>query len=140
MAYIDTSILVAYYCPEPLSEVAEQAVREAAFPAISMLSEVEFCSALAIKLRRGKMRPNSGERVLSQFLLHVEEQRYAILPIEARHYTLSVEWIGQFSTAIRTLDALHLAIAHLNEQPLVTADHVLARSAEHFGVEHTLLQ
>jgi predicted nucleic acid-binding protein len=55
MAYIDTSVLVAYYCPEPLSRAAEKSIRSAASPAISPLVEVELCSArpLCWASRRG---------------------------------------------------------------------------------------
>ena len=45
-AYVDTSILAAYYCPEPLSAAAEDALRRIEAPAISVLTEVEFCSLL----------------------------------------------------------------------------------------------
>ena len=45
--YVDTSILAAYYCPEPLSERAEQRLRELRPPTISWLTDVELHSALA---------------------------------------------------------------------------------------------
>jgi predicted nucleic acid-binding protein len=35
MAYLDTSVLVAYYCPEPLSAVAETVILKARQPAVS---------------------------------------------------------------------------------------------------------
>jgi len=41
-AYIDTSILGAYYCPESLSSAAETVLRGIGTPVISVLSEVEF--------------------------------------------------------------------------------------------------
>lgn len=111
MVYIDTSVLVAYYCPEPLSEAAEQSVRGADFPAISLLTEVEFCSALAIKVRTGEIAEAAAERLLSRFRMHLEEQRFCIRPIEAEHYLLAADWIGRFSTPLRSLDALHLVVA-----------------------------
>ena len=40
--YIDTSVLGAYYCPEPSSATAENALRQIAVPVISTLTEVEF--------------------------------------------------------------------------------------------------
>ena len=51
MIYLDTSVLVAYYCPEPLSRAAERAARAEVAPSISDLCEVEFASALARKVR-----------------------------------------------------------------------------------------
>ncbi len=34
MCYIDTSVLAAYYCPEPLSEKAERMIRNSGRPAM----------------------------------------------------------------------------------------------------------
>ena len=41
-AYIDTSILGAYYCPESLSSAAETMLRGIGTTVISVLSEVDF--------------------------------------------------------------------------------------------------
>jgi hypothetical protein len=139
MAYIDTSVLVAYYYPEPLSGAAEECVRGIESPSISLLTRVEFCSALAIKVRTGGIDKAVAERILSRFRVHLEEQRYSILPIEAEHYLLAADWIGRFSAPLRSLDALHLAVAFAGDLRLLTADEALARSAEHFGIEHTLI-
>jgi hypothetical protein len=49
--YIDTSVLGAYYCPEPLSMNAETASRRIKIPVISVLSEVEFTSLISRKRR-----------------------------------------------------------------------------------------
>ena len=38
------------------------------------------------------------------------------------HYHLAREWISRFTTPLRTLDALHLAVASQNNIRLVTAD------------------
>ena len=45
--YVDTSLLVPYYCPEALSQRAERTLRADPRPAVSDLVEVEFFSALA---------------------------------------------------------------------------------------------
>jgi len=49
--YIDTSLVVPYYCHEALSRAAERTLRGDARPALSDLVEVEFFSALARKVR-----------------------------------------------------------------------------------------
>ena len=46
-AYIDTSVLGAYYCPEPGSVAAEKALLRIEGPVISALSEVEFVSLVS---------------------------------------------------------------------------------------------
>ena len=140
MAYIDTSVLVAYYCPEPLSATAEKVIRGADAPAISPLTEVEFCSALAIKVRTRELNMKVAERLLSQFRVHLEERLYRIVPVETKEYLLAADWIGRFAVPLRAVGALHLATAFSNGLELVTADKNLARSARHFGVEHVLIK
>lgn len=139
MAYIDTSVLVAYYCPEPLSRRAQAALRRERVTAVSPLTEVEFCSALSLKTRGGDMAKADAERILSLFRLHLEERRHRILPIDAATYALACDWLARFSTPLRTVDAIHLAVAFANDLKLVTADKGLARSAKHFGVKHKLI-
>lgn len=51
MIYVDTSVLAAFYLPEPLSERAERVVRSEAAPAISDLTGVEPFSAVPRKVR-----------------------------------------------------------------------------------------
>ncbi len=139
-AYIDTSLLVAYYCPEMLSDAAARVIGEVAFACINPLVEVEFCSALGIKARTGKLTVTPAERILSRFRLHLGEGRYRVVPLELRQYALAAEWIGRFSTPLRSADALHLASAFTCELRLLTADQGLARSAEHFGVDCELIK
>ncbi len=140
MAYVDTSALVAYYCPEPLSEAAQKAIGKADAPTVSPLTEVEFCSALALKVRTGELGTEPAGQLLSQFRLHLEERRYRVVPVETKEYVLAADWISRFATPLRTVDALHLASAFSNGLRLLTADRGLARSAEHLGVECEMIR
>ncbi len=135
MSYIDTSVLVAVYCPEALSRSAERVVRGDRAPAISMLTEVEFCSALSLKTRTGEMDASAAERVLSLFRAHVKDGVYDVVPIRAAECEQAADWIATFSTTLRTLDALHLAAAHSRNLVLITADKSLVRAAAHLGVK-----
>jgi predicted nucleic acid-binding protein len=139
MTYIDTSLLVACYCPEPLSGTAQDAARKAGALAISPLSAVEFYSALALKTRTGEASADAARRVLVSFRLHQAEGIFRVVPIEAREYALACEWIRTFTTPLRTVDALHLAAAFCHGLALLTADTDLALSAKHFGVRHKLV-
>ena len=139
MAYIDTSVLVAYYCPERMSAAAAAAIARADEPTVNPLIEVEFCSSLAIKVRTKQLGVDTATRLLSQFRLHLEEGRYRIVPVDAKEYVLAADWIARFASPLRTVDALHLASAFSSGLRLVTADRGLARSAQHFGIEHQLI-
>ena len=139
MAYIDTSVLVAVYCPEPLSDAAQRAVRGAGTPTISMLTEVEFCSALSLKVRTGGLDARAATRILSLLRSHMKDGMYDLVPIGVAECALAADWIASLSTTLRTLDALHLAAAHSHGLTLVTADKSLAEAADHFGVKNRCL-
>jgi uncharacterized protein len=64
MLYLDTSVIVAYYCPEPLSEKAEALITAHAQPALSTLTEVEVFSAISRKIREGSISRSDGVGVL----------------------------------------------------------------------------
>jgi len=59
--YLDTSVLAAYYCPEPLSDEAESIVRASRTPAICDLTEVELFSALSRKVRTRELDATEAE-------------------------------------------------------------------------------
>jgi hypothetical protein len=135
LIYLDTSIVVAYYCPEPLSRRAERLLRAHSHPAVSGLTEVELRSALSRKVRRGELSATSATQVASRFSSHLEDGLYTRVPLARRHYDMASEWLGRFALALRTLDALHLAVAASEGFRLVTADGALARSAKELGIE-----
>lgn len=139
MAYIDTSVLVAYYCPERLSRAAEKAIRKTDPPVISPLVEVEMFSAVAAKTRVGGIAAQDAGRILSCFRGHYADGVFTIVSIGAREYATACEWLGSFSTALRTVDALHLAAASANGLTILTADRNLARAARRLRVGCTLI-
>jgi predicted nucleic acid-binding protein len=139
MFYVDTSVIVAYYCPEPLSEKAEAFITTHTRPAISLLTELELFSAISKKIREGSMDRKDGSRIIAKFLSHLDDLFYTRLPIEPHHYRLARDWIGQFTISLRSLDAIHLAIASSEGATLITADEGLAKSAESLAVDIVLL-
>ena len=140
MFYIDTSVIVAYYYPEPLSEKAEAFLMTHIRPAISTLTEVEMFSALSRKIREGGLSRKDAGRIIAKFLSHVDGHFYTHLFIESHHYRLARDWIGLFNTTLKTLDALHLATAHVEGLSFVTADQELAESARFLALDVVLLK
>jgi predicted nucleic acid-binding protein len=140
MVYLDTSVLAAYYCPEAMSAKAEKAIRRSVLPAISLLVEVEFYSAVARKMREGALSEDDATRIVTRFRLHIDEGCYKRLPIDGTHYEVARDWVGQFVTPLRTLDALHLAVCFVSDAALLTADVGLAKAAYHFHVPTKLLE
>ena len=138
--YLDTSVLVAYYCPEPLSEKVEAFITAQIRPKISALTEVEMYSALSKKVREKLMDRKDASRVIAQFISHVDNQYFTYLPVEALHFRLARDWIGVFKFSLRTLDALHLAIASSEGLSIVTTDQSLVKSAKGLGLSTILLE
>ena len=140
MAYIDTSVLVAYYCPEPLSEAVQRFLMAQERPSVSFLTEVELFSAVARKIRMKEMDPADGNRIVAKFSSHMDAGFFTVIPVETHHWRLARGWIGLFTTPLRTLDALHLAITSADGMELVTSDKPLFQAAEMLDVKARLLE
>ncbi len=134
MYYLDTSVLAPYYCPEPLSEKVEKIVISADRPCISSLTEVELASAISRKIREKNLSPEDGNKIFNQFQTHLKESLFRLISVEDRHYQTAKNWILQFAVPLKTLDALHLAIAAEGDFTLLTADRQLDISAKYFGI------
>ena len=137
--YLDTSVLGALYIPEALCAAAAAAVGTAA-PAISDLTEVEFASVVARRLREGALSAAHGAMVLRAFDAHVAERGYRRLPVVAETFVEAARLPRSREAPLSTLDALHLAIAASNRELLCTTDKQLARAAARFGVKVRLLR
>jgi uncharacterized protein len=139
MFYVDTSLIAAYYTPEPLSDQVEEFLRSHDRPGVSSLTELELFSALSRKVREEGLDPADAGKVGARFLAHLENEFYTRVPVEAGHYRLARDWLGLFNTSLRSLDALHLAVASTEGLTVATADLGLSKSARVLGLEVLLL-
>jgi uncharacterized protein len=139
MYYVDTSLLAAYYTPEPLSEKVEEFLRSRDRPAISNLTELELFSVLSRKVREEGLDRADAGRVGARFLSHLENELFTRLPVEAGHYRLARDWLGLFHTPLRSLDALHLAVASAKGLTVATSDLGMSEAARTLGLEVLLL-
>lgn len=137
--YIDTSVLVAYYCPEGLSDKAEEFLTTHSQPAISALTELELFSAVSRKIREGGLSKRDANRIVATFISHTDGRFYTYLPVQLHHYRLARDWIGLFKLGLKSLDALHLAIASSEGLTIVSGDRNLSKSAEALGLKVILL-
>lgn len=137
--YVDTSVLASYYCPEPLSILAERTLRRLSSPMISELTLVELTSAISRKIREQTLSREEGARILTQLDAHVEDGYYRVMPVRPRDYRVARAWLGQLQGTLRTLDALHLAVAESAEAMTLTADKRLAAEARALGLPVKLL-
>lgn len=129
-AYIDTSVLGAYYCLESLSAAADAALRQIKTPVISLLSEVEFCSLLSRKRRLKELTERQMVAILDLFSTHVAEGFYRRVAMTSEHFLTARKLVASAHSSLRTLDGLHLALALTENLPLITADQDLAKAAK----------
>ena len=134
MPYVDTSVLTAYYCPEPMSPQAQAILRNQT-PTLSFLTEVEFFSAISRKVRTAELAKTDAHRIMAKFSAHVDSGLFVLVAVDNHHWRLARGWLGLFSPALRTLDALHLAIASCEELEFITSDKVLYRAGTDLGVK-----
>jgi len=139
MAYLDTSVLAAYYCPEPLSAAVQEAIARDEDPVISRLVEVELYSAVARKVRVGELDTAPAGRILSLFREDLSDGRYRIVPLDSAEYETACRWIAQFTVPLRSADGLHLAATDTNGLTIATSDGQLARAAGELGVDFRLI-
>ena len=125
-AYIDTSVLGAYYCPETLSAAAEAALQKI----ISLLSEVEFCSLISRKRRLKEFTERQARQILDLFGAHVAEGFYRRLALTTEHFLKARQLLAAGIGSLHTLDALHLTVALAETLPLMTADRDFAKAAK----------
>ncbi len=139
MYYVDTSVLVAYYCPEVLTKKSEDFLMTHASPSISALTELEFSSAISKKVFDKSITKVEGNQLIMEFLRHKEEEYYTLIPVKLQHYRLAMDRIRQFVAPLRSLDAIHLAVAYSNGLKFVTADKQLAKSAKALAIDVLLM-
>ena len=140
MIYLDTSVVVAFYCPEPISHRAESIIRGKRSVYVSDLTEVEMVSALSRKVRVGELALEDAIAVRNHFFSHLEQGVYRRAALSSHHIRSARELLGSFTTTLRTLDALHLAIAAAEKLHLMTADDRFARSAKALSIKATYIR
>jgi uncharacterized protein len=139
LIYLDTSVLAPFYWTEAMSDEVADLFQQSQTLMISELSEVELISALSRRVRMKEIEREDAIAIVNQFQMHITTGLYEKLSITPQHYQIAKAWIQHFDTPLRTLDALHLAVANEQQVPLITADIGLARSAMNLNVNVQLL-
>ncbi|MCS4053146.1 putative nucleic acid-binding protein [Salinibacter ruber] len=104
------------------------------------MTDVEMHSALAKKVRRGELAEEDAERVKDLFRTHMSHALYEVAAIEHGDFVQARQWIARRDTALRTLDALHLAVAHRRDREVLTADRGLADAGPTFELDVELMR
>jgi len=133
MFYVDTSVLVAYYYPESISGSVEKLLLSSDQLYISSLTEVEFFFAFSKKLRTKEISRKDTLSIFTLFRSHVESGLFTKLSVKNIHFNQARDYIRDLSTPLRSLDAMHLGIASLENLTIFTADKLFSQSAKKLG-------
>jgi len=136
--YVDTSALVKFYYPEQGSDSVEEALLGADRVYISHLTMVEVASALMQKIRTGDLTKRSETMIWTAFQDDMNAGKVELVHLHDRHYRKAADVIREYGKAhgIKTLDALHLSIAHgLQDAYFLCSDKVLVRVAAAIGIK-----
>jgi predicted nucleic acid-binding protein len=132
--YLDTSVLVPYYAPEPGSAKAEEIVRSAHSVLVSDLAVAEFHATIVRKVRMGALDGVAADKIWALFDGHLADGYFDRISMMRSHAT-AVRLLATRSPAlIRTLDALHLAMASDAGADVATFDQRLADAARAHGL------
>ena len=136
--YIDTSCLAAYYLPEPKSETVQEAIQQNETIVISYLTEIELLSAIKKRQRMGDLSDEDGNKTWKLFKKHRKSGLFEISELGADVFKSAELMMQTTTTALRSLDAIHLGIAHAYGYNLFTFDKTMIRVAEEFDIELVL--
>ncbi|MCU0835661.1 MAG: type II toxin-antitoxin system VapC family toxin [Chromatiaceae bacterium] len=134
-AYLDTSALAKWYLNEAGSEEFVRYVQGLDVAVISSLTQTEMRSLLARRRRAGDLSPESETVIYAAFLQDIAEGSLRQYPVEDARFSEAANLISRYpGHPLRTLDALHLAVARSAQVDAVaTADTVMAAAAEAMG-------
>lgn len=136
MNYIDTSALLKWYLPEPGSDAFTAWIGTQHEASISRLVSVEIHVVLTRKQRLAELTKAQMTRALTAFLADVDDGLFRVQPIENVHWEEAERLVTDAGVpALRTLDAVHLAVASVDQaQIFATADKALAAAARSLGM------
>lgn len=134
--YLDTSALAKWYLNEPFSEQVEAFIQEQPTAAVSRLTVVEFRCLLARRRRAGELTKSIESRVYAAFEKDVGAGFLQVYPVGDEHLIAALGLITRLGRyPLRTLDALHLAIAQAFDcRRLATADKIMAEAGKALGL------
>ena len=137
--YIDTSALLKCYVTETNSNEVEdfltgRFLKNTANLVISSLSKLEWQCAMSRRERALEITAEYKQLAQVAFNNQLYTGYYQVLYVENTIYEQALKLIDTVTPALRSLDALHLAVAQsANLHEIVTADKAMAAAAKELG-------
>ena len=134
IVYFDSSVLVAYYTEEERTADATSIVDSAELPVISDLCIAELNVVIRRKQREGFLSEEAAAAVFQLFDEHVRDI-FVRVALDDGHLEAIRQLALQTETTLRTLDALHLAVAIDVGGAMATFDARLEQASRSLEVE-----
>ena len=131
--YLDASVLVALFTNDPLTARAETFLR--ADPSVAIVSDfaaTEFSSVIARHVRTKDIRKDDARIVFSNFDTWTTRTTQRA-PISAADIIAAEILLRRLDLALRTPDAINIAMAQRMGATLVTFDKKMAAAARSIG-------
>ena len=134
--YCDASALAKLYLPEPESDALNRLLAGREDALVSDLAITEVVSALGRRVRRGELAAGPARRVHRKILAHLAEGPYRKVELLTEtHREAERILLASRSAAIRSADALHLALAlGAGAGTLLTFDRTMAKASLEQGL------
>lgn len=134
--YLDTSALAKWYLNEAGSDAFVAYLQSLDVAVISSLTRTEMRSLLARRCRMGEIDSALSSLLYAAFLDDIASGALSQVPVPDERYDEAAHLIARYPEhPLRTLDALHLAVArHAGVDALATADSVMADAADAMGL------
>ena len=134
--YFDTSALAKAYTTEQGSADVDDFLARGTTVFLSDLNRIELRCMLARRLRSGEISAVQEQAMWSQFLLDVSNEFFEPVTLPLSAWIVATQLIDRVApVALRTLDALHLAMAStLPSITFVTADRAQRNAAIQLGM------
>jgi predicted nucleic acid-binding protein len=112
MLYLDTSVLVPLFVPEPASVGVRRWLERQASEllAVSDWTLTEFASALGIKVREKQLQPDQARKAVALLEKLAADSLRVFTPSRADFHR-AASYLLQHRLGLRAGDALHLAVA-----------------------------
>lgn len=136
MIYVDTSVILPLFVPEPTSK-ATMAFVDSLPPdqlTVSQWTMVEFLSVLGRHVRGGRIDDAYAGEVRARFEKLVPGT-FRILSPTVADFSLARQWLADPARGLRAGDALHLAVASNNAAgEIFTFDKNMLRAGRDLGL------
>lgn len=135
MIYLDTSVVVPLFVPEPASNAVDTWYESCTDYLVSSDWIVtEFASALSIKVRRGAIAEKQAAAAWKDFDAFCRTG-LRLAPVSRQAFDVAARLARDVANGLRAGDALHLAMAlEVGAAGLATADGTLEKNAKAKGL------